>query len=552
MRSIDLLRVRAALSSRRALTTLVIVGIVAIAAVLIYRGLYRASAESFAANSDGATVVLEGVALRHGHLLLSGWDLSFDSFWLIDAALYCVVIFFSGFHQSVLHVVPSLIALALVLLGAGVASRGRKLRVAAVAALVAVILLALPSPMLSFFLLQGPWHIGTVLWCFIAFCGVSRAKFGFGWAVAVVALTAALLGDLSTLLIGVLPCVFAAIFAVGRTRSFRTGLSTFSAVVASSLLALGIRAAAVHIGSFNIAHGVTRADPAQYRVNVHLVVHYGAALFGIGSIPIGPTPALGVYDLAPRSSLEEVFRVAGLAVVLGALLLEVVSLLYGLARGKSMMGISPRRWHLNDLLLCGVGGSIALFIYLCPNGNGDYARYLTPAVVYAALLATTVVAQLLNHFGRDAAVNVALAATLGLSAIGIVSFSDDLRHGDAPQPAIALGKFLESKHLVKGVGDYWSASLVTVLTHNDVAVRPVIVGKGGKLARYGRQSAANWYGSTKFTFLVFDLARPWREVNATSAEASFGVPKVEYRVGTYEILVWPQGFSLSVVGYTRG
>jgi hypothetical protein len=551
MRSAELARIRAALGGRRAISTIAIIVVAVVAVVLVYRGLYRASAESFAANSDGATVVLEGLALRHGHLLLSGWDLSFDSFWLIDATVYAGVIFLTGFHQSVLHVVPSLIALAIVVLGAGIASKGRKLRVAAAASLVMVILLALPSPMLSFFLLQGPWHIGTVLWCLIAFCGFSRAKFGFGWLVAIVALSAALLGDLSTLPIGVIPCAVAAFLAMGRARSLKAGAWTFGGVSAASLLALALRAVVAHVGSFNIAQGVTRAHSAQYPVNVHLAIHYGADLFGLGSIPIGPAPALGAYDLAPRGSLEQAFRISGLVLVLAALALSVLSVAYGLIRGRSPMALSPRRSHLNDLLLCGVAGSIALFIYLCPNGNGDYARYLTPAVIYAALLTTCVVAQLVSRYSRDWVINIALALVVVLGAVGVVSFTRDLRYDDAPQPAIALGNFLEQHHLQKGVGDYWSASLVTVVTNNNVAVRPVIVGRGGTLARYGRQSAADWYGTTKFTFLVFDLARPWRRVDAATATASFGAPATVYRVGTYEVLVWPKGFSVSTTGYTR-
>src|SRR5271154_6056723 len=57
----------------------------ALAAAALFVGLDDAARHAFAGNSDGATVVLEGVALRHGHLLLNGWNLSFDSFWGIDA-----------------------------------------------------------------------------------------------------------------------------------------------------------------------------------------------------------------------------------------------------------------------------------------------------------------------------------------------------------------------------------------------------------------------------------------------------------------------------------
>ena len=47
-----------------------VVAVLAAASLLF--GLDAAATHAFAGNSDGATVVLEGAALRHGHLLLSG------------------------------------------------------------------------------------------------------------------------------------------------------------------------------------------------------------------------------------------------------------------------------------------------------------------------------------------------------------------------------------------------------------------------------------------------------------------------------------------------
>ena len=85
-----------------------------------------------------------------------------------------------------------------------------------------------------------------------------------------------------------------------------------------------------------------------------------------------------------------------LVVVVAAFLYAVVSLLYGLVTGRQLMGLSPSRSHLSDLLVFGAGGSAALFVVLCPNGNGDYARYLTPAVIFAAVLAALVVSHLMT------------------------------------------------------------------------------------------------------------------------------------------------------------
>jgi hypothetical protein len=90
-----------------------------------------------------------------------------------------------------------------------------------------------------------------------------------------------------------------------------------------------------------------------------------------------------------------------------------------------------------------------------------------------------------------------------------------------------------------------------VVTDGKVAVRPVIPNASKILVRYGRQSAADWYANVDFTFLVFDLDRPWRGVNATTATATLGKPAQQFSVGSYVVLVWPQGFRIAAAGYTR-
>jgi hypothetical protein len=522
----------------------------AVAAVALFVGLDAAARHAFAGNSDGATVVLEGVAIRHGHLLLNGWDLSFDSFWGIDAIVYAAVSLVLGLRRDLLDVVPALIALGIIAVGVAICWRGRKIQAAGVAALVLVAVLGLPSPVLAFFLLQGPWHVGTALWCLIAFVGLRRRRFDLGWVIAVLFLAAAALGDLSAIPIGLLPCVFVGILAMARYRSIRSGLSTLAAPVLAVLLAIGVRALTVRIGTFAIARGVTKAHRSEYPHNVKLILQWGAGLLGVGKVPISPTPALSSYELISSGGLERAFHLIVLVVVVAAFLYAVVSLLYGLATGRQLMGLSPSRSHLSDLLVFGAGGSAALFVVLCPNGNGDYARYLTPAVIFAAVLAALVVSHLMT-FVRTTALNVALAVVVTFSAVGVVGFHRDLERTSAPQSAVALGTFLEAHDLTSGIGDYWSSSIVTVVTGGKVAVRPVIPNASKILVRYGRQSAADWYANVNFTFLVFDLDRPWRGVNATTGTATLGKPAQQFRVGSYVVLVWPKGFDVATAGYTR-
>jgi hypothetical protein len=153
----------------------------------------------------------------------------------------------------------------------------------------------------------------------------------------------------------------------------------------------------------------------------------------------------------------------------------------------------------------------------------------------------------LGRVNDSRVVNVLLVASLALAAAGVVGYGGELTRAPAPQPADALGSFLEMHHLTSGVGDYWSSSLVTVVTGGKVAVRPVISNGASHLVRYNRQSDASWYKDVHFTFLVFDLDRPWGNVNATIGVDTFGQPSQRFNVGSYEILVWPKGFSVSPI-----
>ena len=98
----------------------------------------------------------------------------------------------------------------------------------------------------------------------------------------------------------------------------------------------------------------------------------------------------------------------------------------------------------------------------------------------------------------------------------------DLRHlpyaSAAPvQPATQLANYLEQHHLTKGIGDYWSASIVTVVSCDAVVVRPVSTLSGGlEIGRYLSQSSSTWYGGG-FQFLVYNGVVPWDDVEGQFA-----------------------------------
>jgi hypothetical protein len=360
-------------------------------------------------------------------------------------------------------------------------------------------------------------------------------------------LAAGALGDLTTVSIGLRPCAAVGVLTMARNRSVRSGLSTVTAAVAAVTLAIGVRALTVHFGTFAIAHKIAHATRSSYPANIKLALRWGAGLFGLGRVSIGPSQALGPYETLTPGGLENAFHALLLIVVLSAIGFEVVALLFGVVCAKPLFEMSPARALVHDLLLFGIVGSVGLFVVLAPSNDGDLARYLTPAVIFAAVLAGSVVGHVLGRLRDRRVMNVVLVASFALAAVGVVGYAGELTRGSAPQPADALGNFLEVHHLRSGVGDYWSSSLVTVVTGGKVAVRPVISNGASHLVRYKRQSDASWYRDVQFTFLVFDLDRPWGNVTAQIGADSFGQPSERFNVGSYVILVWPKGFGVSAI-----
>ena len=88
--------------------------------------LYASARHTFAGDSDGATVVLQGQAMGGGNVTLHGWALSLDSFWTVDAVAYMFVEWVTGVRDALLFLVPSMIAGAVVIVGALLAKDRRR------------------------------------------------------------------------------------------------------------------------------------------------------------------------------------------------------------------------------------------------------------------------------------------------------------------------------------------------------------------------------------------------------------------------------------------
>jgi hypothetical protein len=498
--------------------------------------LYSASCHAFIGNSDGATVVLEGQSMSTGNLLLHHWALSLDSFWIIDAPFYMVAVLIAGVRPLLLHLVPAVIAATVVVTGSLLARQGRRgvPGIAAVATVVA--LLGFPSHVLSVFLLQGPLHVGTVLWCLLAFAGLRHGRLGWGWVAAVLLFAASALGDLQMVALGMVPALIGGVLAMMRRRHWRSGITTAIAPVVGLLLAGTVRLVANALGTFTVARPNPIAPPSQILPNMGRVATWGAHMLGLGG---------GVFGDGAVPALLEAVHALGVVAVVAGVLVAAIGLIRGVRPGHRLPVDPSEGWRLDDLLVVGFVADLVVFVVLTTGNDANFSRYLTGAVVFAAVLAGRALGQMF-----DAVESSRIARGCGILGLGVlaafgagVAFNVTAAVPDAPYQA--LGQFLESHHLDRGIGDYWSASITTVATSGSVAVRPVVADPADHLVRYERQSTAAWYVGQSFQFLVYDTALPWGGVTSASAAATFGPIAHTYSVGPYRVLVWGHRLSVS-------
>ena len=481
-------------------------------------------------------MVLAGSSVANGHLTLSHWGLTWASYWTIDVVLYALGVLAAGISPALMNFIPALIAVLVILVGMWLAYEARPGKAGICGAVTVFALLAFPSHSLSIYFLHGPLHVGTALWCLLAFLALRHGRFSGSWVIGVLILAAGLLGDLQTLGLGVVPVFATGLVAMLRRRNWRSGAPHAAAAVAAIAVAALGRGIAEMIGTFTITGGLPIASLSQMELNLRHVVNFGWALGGVRNGNWGPT---GV-PLSLRG-----FHLVGLALGAAAVLFFLFNLVQGVIKGRRGTAEAGDVWRLDDLLLFAIVGDLATFVALAFNNNLALARYLTAGVIFGAILAGRFVSRAwqLLPTGR-----VRLGATLagiGLAAVFAAGMGFQLRSPAPAQPAVRLGRFLAAHDLRVGVGDYWSASLVTVETRGVVAVRPVVAASNGRLVRWEQNSAATWYAGRLFSFLVYNLTAPWGGVDTASAVATFGTIARVFDVGSYQVLVWAHPVGLA-------
>lgn len=505
----------------------------AVAALLTYTG-----QQWITQSSDTATPLLQARAVLDGNVTLAHWTLSFDSFWTVEVPFYVIGVALLGLDPRLLTVVPAVIAALVFVTGLALISDRRRDTAVFFGGVVLFVLLALPSPYLAGFLLRSGNHIGTALFCLLAFLCFRRGRAGWKWFVGVGLLAVAMQGDLLALFYGVIPLALASLAAGARLRRWRAVVPGLGGAVAAVALAAGVRAGLVWVGVFSDGRANPLASRADMLKNWLNALEWGGKLLGFGQ--------------TAWPWWLQALHLLGIALVLMALGLACRSLVAGVARRGRWVADDFERWRTDDLLLLGAGCSICVFVALTRGSLGGYGRYLVPGLIFSAILAGRLVAawtsehRLAPAGARTVLRPAPLIVVVLVLAAFPVGFALNLP-GAAPVPQTdQVQDFLAAHHLHEGIGDYWDASIITAESRGKVLVRPVAAAydPSGRLERYDRMSNSDWYEGTAFQFFVFNAVNPWAGDDAAAATKTFGKPRHTYRIGEFEVLTWRHPISV--------
>ena len=489
--------------------------------------LYSLGWRAFASHSDSSNALLAGRDLVGGNVFLRHWELPAAHYWPFELALYGLASRVLGLGPGALHVVPTVVGAAVVLTGAGLARAGRPGFPGWVAAGVVMVLLGLPSPFLTYVLYQGPWHVGTALWCLAAFALLGH-RFGTGrWWLGVAALWAAVTGDALAVALGVGPVLAGGLLATLRGRAWGPLRAAAAAGGVATAGAVLTRLALDQLGGFAVV-----GQPLAPR---------GAWVGNLGAVPRVMTTLLGWHHENLEGNYRELHLLGVEAVTVGLAATAIAVLWRTVPRRGARPGDGRSHW-LDDVLLAGfVGGVAATAAIMVPGAGLAGGRYVAAPVVFGVILAGRRVGQGVARLPPRAARWVAVVG-LAAAAFHLVASSSYLSDPLHPHKERDLAAWLETQDLRTGFGSYWVASDVVVQSRGRVVVRPVVA-VGGKLHGLGFYAPRRWFQASGPTgsaphFLVHDRDLPWGGVEAGVAEATFGPPARTLRYRSYDVLVW--------------
>lgn len=471
-------------------------------------------ASSVPTDSDGAAIILQARAVLHGNVLLRGWHLADVSFYTTELPEYIVVAAVRGLRPDVVQICAAitytLCALLVVLVAKGGATgRERTVRMALSAGL-AIVPLATDQQTL----LTNPDHTGTAVPVLLLMVMLEKQALRNRMPViTLVVLSAAVIGDQLTLLIGVAPLLSVWLLrSCPGNRKAGRGLERRLAVAACASAVVGWSATQIikAAGGWRAA-----ATPLSFFAGEGIAKNFLGAVQGL----------LALFGV--RFAMQTSWQMAFAVLQLSALMLVAAAVLVGLR------GIKTGNDLIASVLTLAITIDFAAYVLFVPSPLQNY-RDIDVIVPLGAALAGRVLAGPLIRMRVGRAIAVLLAGYAITFASGVAQ--------PAQSPAnLGLGHWLIEHHLTNGIAGYWVADSLTADTGGTVQVAAVRL-EGRKLFPGHWETDTRWFDPREYyaNFLVLNppSGSDPHPVTETEAVDALGAP---WRVYSYQrdvIMVW--------------
>jgi hypothetical protein len=498
---------------------------------------YLRMARSTRLNADGAGNALQAWDMLHGNLLLHGWTVSDVPFYTTELVQYALVEAVRGLHADVVPVAAA-ISYTLIVILVALLARGRAsgLQAAARMGLAVAIVLA-PAPGVGVAtVLSSPNHTGTAVpllltWLVLDRALIDPASRPSRWLPVVVATLLAWGqgGDPLVTFVAVVPLVAVCGWRILRGREpWRQRLLGLDAQlvvagVASTLLAHALLATVKLAGGFTVHGAVVPLSPLnELPHRIRVTATNTAVIFG-AYLPARDTPVELAFG---------VLGVAAMVVVLGTVAVTVAGALRN--RGD--------RDRVSDILAVSIVVNLAAYLISTLPRDLLASREIIAVLPLGAALAGRVFVGRLRRVPAGRLVQVVAALLLVASA----AFVSRATAPAAPAEAQAAADWLAARGHRYGIGSYWTANNITLVTDGRVRVAPV-TGRD-TIVGHRWESRADWYDPRRHDarFLVLDLRSDTYGSIATAVR-QFGEPVERHDFGDQAILVYDRNL---LVGLT--
>lgn len=487
-------------------------------------------------NSDAANNALQAFDMLHGHLLLHGWVIGDATYYTFELPVIAIVEIFFGLHTVTMNVAEALIYLIVAAWAVSIAVTGSRGLARAARAAVVIFVLAAPALIGSdvWIPLGIPDHTGTTVFLLIPCLLVDRLpNRRFTAPLICVILCAGQIGDVTVRYVAVPAIALACAYRVLAGRKILSwDTANLLGAVASLPLALGIRAAMLHAGSYVMVSPKTKlALPSVWGHNA--AVSWGAVRELFGAQP-GP-------GAAP----------AGTVVIFGYACLFITVL--GIGRVLWRWRTARRAEHV---LFFAIAANMAVYIVStlpAPNSPHDIVTVLPCGAILAAraLVPERITSRV-----------VAVVATGFAMVAALMPLSVTAAQPLAPQGVAPLAAWLQAHGLRYGLGGYWDGSAVALVSGDGVQIRPVhVVSQGYQQA--GRDHLISWASSTQVSFYAWETNTLWfdptrhyanfavfslegLDLISPAAATLFGKPVGAYTVGSWKVLVYDKNLLTDV------